>query len=39
MKGVLDLGRYIINEFGYEKRTVVDTEDLNNMDYFKNLLV
>lgn len=38
-KDVINLGKYIINEFGYEKRTNVDIEDLEKFDYYRNLLI
>jgi hydroxymethylglutaryl-CoA lyase len=38
-KDVIKLGKYLINDLGYEKRTSVDYEDLEKMDYFRNLLV
>jgi hydroxymethylglutaryl-CoA lyase len=41
IKEVIGLGKYLINELGYEKRTNVDIEDLeaDKMDYYKNLLI
>jgi hydroxymethylglutaryl-CoA lyase len=39
IKEVITLGKYLINELGYEKRTAVDIDDLQKLDYFRNLLV
>jgi hydroxymethylglutaryl-CoA lyase len=39
VKDVILLGKYLINEMGYENRTCVSVEDLDNFDYFRNLLI
>jgi hydroxymethylglutaryl-CoA lyase len=39
LKEIISLGRYIISELGYEKRTLVDFEDLDKFEYFRNMLV
>jgi len=38
-KEVCDLGKYLIEKFALEKRTSVEPEDFDNMEYFKGLLV
>jgi hydroxymethylglutaryl-CoA lyase len=40
-KEVITLGKYLINELGYDKRTSVDVEDLekDKFDYYRNLLL
>jgi hydroxymethylglutaryl-CoA lyase len=39
LKEAISIGKYLINELGYEKRSSVDTEDLEKFDYFRNLLI
>jgi hydroxymethylglutaryl-CoA lyase len=39
IKEVIQLGKYLINELGYEKRTSVDIDDLSNLEYFRSLLI
>ena len=39
IKEVCALGKDLIEEFGYEKRTSVEYEDFSKMDYYRNLLV
>lgn len=39
LKEVINLGKYVINNLGYEKRTSVEIEDLERFDYFRNILV
>jgi hydroxymethylglutaryl-CoA lyase len=38
-KEVINLGKYIIDDLGYEKRTSVDIEDLENFEYFRKMLI
>lgn len=39
MKDVITIGKYIIGELGYVKRTSVDYEDIEKLEYYKNLLI
>jgi len=39
LKEVINLGKYVINNLGYEKRTSVEIDDLERFDYFRNMLV
>ena len=39
LEEVITLGKYLINELGYEKRTSVEYDDLEKMEYFRNLLI
>jgi hydroxymethylglutaryl-CoA lyase len=39
IKEAINVGKHLINEFGYEKRTSVEMEDLENFDYYKNMLI
>ena len=37
LKELINLGKYIINDLGYEKRTSVDIDDLDNFEYFRKI--
>jgi hydroxymethylglutaryl-CoA lyase len=39
LKKTITLGKTLISEFGYEKRSNVDLEDLENYEYFRKLLI
>jgi hydroxymethylglutaryl-CoA lyase len=39
IKDTINIGKYIIDELGYERRTTVDIESLEKLDYYRNMLV